>query len=59
MKRIEERFGEMVEELPLEVQHEVEDVVRFLYSRNCLADWLEANLHEYFRRVIIKFFKSL
>lgn len=33
MKRIEERIGEMVKELPLEFQHEVEDFVRFLLEK--------------------------
>ena len=33
MKRIEERIGEMVKELPLEFQCEVEDFVRFLLEK--------------------------
>ena len=33
MKRIEERIGEMVKELPLEFQYEVEDFVRFLLEK--------------------------
>lgn len=33
MKRIEERMGEMVRELPLEYQYEVEDFVRSLLER--------------------------
>jgi hypothetical protein len=33
MKRIEERIGEMVKELPPEFQHEVEDFVRFLLEK--------------------------
>ena len=33
MKRIEERIGEMVRELPLEFQYEVEDFVRFLLEK--------------------------
>jgi len=33
MKRIEERIGEMVKELPLEFQYEVEDFVQFLLEK--------------------------
>ena len=33
MKRIEERIGEMVKELPPEFQYEVEDFVRFLLEK--------------------------
>ena len=33
MKRVEERIGEMVKELPLEFQYEVEDFVRFLLEK--------------------------
>jgi len=33
MKRIEERIGELVKELPLEFQYEVEDFVQFLLEK--------------------------
>jgi hypothetical protein len=33
MKRVEERIGEMVKDLPLESQYEVEDFVRFLLEK--------------------------
>jgi len=33
VKRIEQRIGEMIKELPLEFQHEVEDFVRFLLEK--------------------------
>jgi hypothetical protein len=33
MKRIEERIGKMVKELPLESQYEVEDFVQFLLEK--------------------------